>query len=165
MQCATHPGTETELSCSRCEKAICPRCMVQTPVGGRCRECAQVRRSPTYGMAGALYARASGAALLAGCAVGIAWWWFNPYPLIYVFFGVLLGLILGYAIGEAVALATNRRAGPPLQAIAVSGVILAYAVRSGLLLVLDAHTARYVFDLPSFVAVVFAGFMAGQRLR
>ena len=35
MACATHPEVETGLSCGRCETLICPRCLVQTPVGTR----------------------------------------------------------------------------------------------------------------------------------
>ncbi|MDA0256830.1 MAG: rhomboid family intramembrane serine protease, partial [Chloroflexi bacterium] len=34
--CERHPETETELRCQRCDTPICPRCMVQTPVGFRC---------------------------------------------------------------------------------------------------------------------------------
>ena len=164
MQCATHPNVETELACSRCGKAICPKCMVQTPVGARCRECANVRRIPTYNVAPNTMLRAVGAALGLGIVIGLAWWWFDTYRIIYVFFGVLLGLIIGYVIGEAVSLATNRRAGPPLQVTAVAGVVLAYFIRSGLLLV-DGYTARYVFDLSSSVAVVIACFIAAGRLR
>ena len=165
MQCAAHPNIETELACSRCGKPICGRCLVHTPVGARCPECANVRRIPTYNISGTLFGRAIGAGLGAGAAIGVAWWWFNAYNLIYIFFGVLLGLAVGYAIGEAVALATNRRAGPPLQAIAVGGVLLAYIIRSGLLLAVDGDPARFVFDLVSSVALVMACFSAAGRLR
>ena len=48
MKCAAHPDTETGLSCGRCDTPICPRCLVETPVGARCRKCANVRRLPTY---------------------------------------------------------------------------------------------------------------------
>ena len=60
MQCATHPDVETELGCSRCGKAICPRCLVHTPVGARCRECANVRRIPTYNVSADLMLRGRG---------------------------------------------------------------------------------------------------------
>jgi hypothetical protein len=165
MQCATHPSVETELACSRCGKPICARCLVQTPVGARCRECANVRRIPTYNVSGLLMARALASGLGSGGAIGIAWWWFNFYSVIYIFFGVLLGVAVGYAIGEAVAVSSNRRAGLPLQAAAVAGVVLAWVLRSGLLLAIDGATARFVFDLQSSVAVVIAGFIAAGRLR
>ena len=28
MQCATHPGVETELRCATCGKPICPDCLM-----------------------------------------------------------------------------------------------------------------------------------------
>jgi len=164
MQCATHPTIETELTCSRCDKAICPRCLVYTPVGARCRECANVRRIPTYNLAAGTLIRAAGAAAVSGTAIGVAWWWFSPYALLYVFYGVLAGLAIGYAIGESVSLATNRKGGPPIQAIALAGVVLAWSLRSVLLLG-DGYTARFVFDLQSCVLLVFACFIAVGRVR
>ncbi len=164
MQCAAHPSVETELTCSRCDKAICPRCLVQTPVGARCSECANVRRIPTYNMSGGVLWRAAGSAFGAGIVVGIAWWLFNP--LTVFFYGVVAGLAFGYAIGELVSIGTNRRAGPPLQAAAVGGVLLAYLVRVGLLLAVGWWGFRDLrVDLPGLIAVTLAGFIAAGRLR
>jgi hypothetical protein len=164
MQCATHPNVETELSCGKCGKPICPRCMVHTPVGARCPSCAQVRRIPTYNMSSATFARAAGAALGAGVAIGAAWAFFNIIT--YIFYGVIAGLAIGYVIGELVSLATNRKAGPPLQAIAVGGVVLAYVMRSALLLGVGSwglHDLRG--DLFGLIVTGLAGFIAAGRLR
>lgn len=44
--CYRHPGRETYLSCTRCERPICPDCMVSASVGHQCPECvAQGRRT------------------------------------------------------------------------------------------------------------------------
>jgi hypothetical protein len=164
MQCATHPNVETELSCGKCGKPICPRCMMHTPVGARCPSCAQVRRIPTYNMSSATFARAAGAALGAGVAIGAAWAFFNIIT--YIFYGVIAGLAIGYVIGELVSLATNRKAGPPLQAIAVGGVVLAYVMRSALLLGVGSwglHDLRG--DLFGLIVTGLAGFIAAGRLR
>src|SRR5215212_6046948 len=42
-ECYRHPGRETNVSCSMCARPICPDCMVTTPVGMRCPECARDR--------------------------------------------------------------------------------------------------------------------------
>ncbi|UJA20679.1 rhomboid family intramembrane serine protease [Thermoleophilia bacterium SCSIO 60948] len=46
--CYRHPDRETRVACSNCGRPICPDCMIPTPVGMRCPECArektQVRR-------------------------------------------------------------------------------------------------------------------------
>lgn len=41
--CYRHPGRETGVSCSNCERPICPDCMTSTSVGMRCPECARQR--------------------------------------------------------------------------------------------------------------------------
>ena len=38
--CYRHPSRETGVSCSNCERPICPECMTSTSVGMRCPECA-----------------------------------------------------------------------------------------------------------------------------
>ena len=169
MQCAAHPAVETDLGCSRCGKGICPHCLVHTPVGARCRECANVRRVPTYNLGTDVDVRAIAAAVIAGSVAGIAWWFF--YSLTFVLGWISLiavGLGLGYLVGEAVAISTNRRAGPPLQIIAVSGVLVAYVVRMALLLAIDGQglaDLRGPVETFGLLAVAIACWFAAQRLR
>lgn len=47
--CYRHPNRETGVSCSNCERPICPDCMTPTPVGMRCPECARERTKVTRG--------------------------------------------------------------------------------------------------------------------
>jgi membrane associated rhomboid family serine protease len=68
--CYRHPERETKVSCSNCERPICPDCMTSTSVGMRCPECARQRtqvRNPT-GMAGRSDAPAT-YALIAVCVL------------------------------------------------------------------------------------------------
>ncbi|WP_309053599.1 rhomboid family intramembrane serine protease [Streptomyces sp.] len=37
--CYRHPGTETGIRCARCEKPICPECMISASVGFQCPDC------------------------------------------------------------------------------------------------------------------------------
>ena len=160
MQCATHPSVETELTCSRCGKAICPRCLVITPVGARCRECARLRRLPTYQLGAAFVMRGLGAALAVGAAVGAVWGFLVPFN-VGVFIGLFLGLGLGYAVGESVSWASNRKRGPTLQGMAVVGVLLAYAVRN----LVEGAGVFSANDVFGYVVVGVAAFTAIGRLR
>lgn len=156
--CATHPDVETALQCGRCGKYICPRCLVQTPVGARCRECARLRRIPTYHIPAAFLLRGAAAALVAGAVAGGGWWLFDP--LTGFFFGAPMGLAVGYLVGEAVSLATNRKAGPPLQLMAGAGVVLAFFVRN---LALGELLPRN--DVAALIAVIIAVMVAIGRVR
>jgi hypothetical protein len=163
--CARHPNVETALRCSKCETPICPRCLVPTPVGARCPDCAQIRRIPTYNISREIYARAIGAAAVGGIVLGGVWAFLDPLT-----YGLLLaalaGLALGYGIGGLISFATGRRAGPPLQAIAVGGVLLAYVIRVGLLLSLtDFDPGDLRTDLAGLIVAGLAAFSAASRLR
>ena len=85
-----------------------------------------------YHISAAYLARGAGAALVAGAALGGLWGVFVPFRGLFLL-GLLAGLGVGYAVGEAVSQATNRKSGPPLQAMAATGVVVAYLVRDAIL--------------------------------
>jgi membrane associated rhomboid family serine protease len=43
--CYRHPGRETGVRCQRCERPVCPECMVPAPVGVQCVDCVRGARS------------------------------------------------------------------------------------------------------------------------
>src|SRR5919199_3906776 len=43
--CYRHPERETGLRCQRCERPVCPDCMVPAPVGVHCLDCVRAARS------------------------------------------------------------------------------------------------------------------------
>jgi hypothetical protein len=126
--CARHPQVETYLRCGRCDTPICPRCLVQTPVGARCRDCANVRTLPTFDVTPAYFARAQSAALVSGVLCGAIWAYLLPNFWGF-FFILIIGGALGWAVSESISLATNRKRGLGLQISAVMGVALAFLVK------------------------------------
>lgn len=158
--CARHPQTETALLCGRCGTPICPRCLVQTPVGARCPTCANVRRLPTVDVKPIFLARGLAAALGAGLILGAAWGYMLPGRGFGLFFIVIIGLAIGYAVGEAVSLATNRKRSSALQACAIVGVVLAYLVHN----VVAGDTPLPPGDLWGYLATGVAAVFAAQRV-
>ena len=161
MRCAYHPKVETLLRCSKCEKPICSRCAILTPVGSRCRQCAGIRRLPTFDAKPVDILRAVGAALVVGLAVGAVLGLADS--LFPVFLRWLLragGLVgAGYLVGEAVSLATNRKRGGPFQVIAVVGFVASYAVFELLTL------GILVRDLYTIVGFIIGLALAVGRVR
>jgi len=109
MKCAAHPDVETNLGCGKCGKPICPRCLVQTPVGARCPDCARIQRLPTFSMTNRYYLRAIAAATGMAFACGAAWWAIGHLA----YFNFLLAAGFGYGIGEVVGRSVNRASSLP----------------------------------------------------
>lgn len=124
--CARHPQVETELQCGKCGTLICPRCIVQTPVGARCRDCANMKRPPMYAVSSGSLARLVGVALAAGIGVGVLWGVLLPSAVSFLgFFVIFAGLGLGYLMSSAVDRLAHKR-GPLAQGAAVAAVAIAY---------------------------------------
>ncbi|MDP2917206.1 MAG: hypothetical protein Q8O16_04665 [Dehalococcoidia bacterium] len=141
MKCATHPEVETSLTCGKCGKPICPGCIVQTPVGARCLECARLSKLPTYRVTRWYYARAIGIGLAAAIICGIIWGFVAKITFFYI--NLLLAPLAGYAISEAISISVNRKRGTGLAAVAgvevlVSYLVSIYFLRSAVFQPLDA---------------------------
>ncbi|MBI2887784.1 MAG: hypothetical protein HYY02_11320 [Chloroflexi bacterium] len=127
LTCATHRDVPTLLRCGKCDKPICPRCLVHTPVGPRCRDCARLRPLPTFQVGPLLYLRAAGTGLALAVAAGLVWS-MVPFGGVFSFF---LSPLAGYAIGEGVSRAANRRQSTVLKVMAGSSLLVAYLVKQG----------------------------------
>ena len=127
MKCATHPNVETNLRCGKCGKLICPKCLVQTPVGARCPDCARLGKLPTYRVSIQHYLKATGTGLGMAIVCGVAWGVVMGFvPFFYLNF--LLAAGVGYAIGEVISLSVNRKRGKGLAVVAGIFVAVSYLV-------------------------------------
>ncbi len=163
MQCAADPNVETELRCGKCDTPICPRCMIQTPVGARCKSCANLRRPVMYTVPATLIVRGYAAAIGTAIVVGGLWAFLLPRA------ATLLGFLIffaaagyGWLAAEAVGRATNRRRGPSLQAAAVVSCILVYLVHN---LLTPPNTLIPVNDLWGYIFVGIAAMVGASYLR
>src|SRR5437762_14092606 len=69
QRCVRHPHRETLVSCGRCGRPFCPECLIHTPAGQRCYECAGVRRRAAGVTASSALLKAFGVVVL-GSAIG-----------------------------------------------------------------------------------------------
>jgi hypothetical protein len=141
LRCARHPGTETVLRCGRCETPICPRCMVETPVGARCPNCAGVKRFRMLLKPREL-ARAIGYGIAVG-AIGTFIYTFIP------FLGPLISFaIVGFGVGHVVSVGANRKRARELAPIAVACLFLGYEIGLVARLATEGSFSPAFFVLP-----------------
>jgi hypothetical protein len=161
MRCATHPEVETNLRCGKCDKPICPKCLVQTPVGARCQDCARLSKLPTFSFSTQYYLRAAGTGLGMAIVCGIVWGVIErAIPLFS--FNLLLAPAAGYAIGEVVSLSVNRKRGTRLAVVAGIAVAISYAVT----FIFHAGPPTGLFNiLYHLVALALGIFVAVTRVR
>src|SRR5262245_863607 len=118
--CARHPDVETALRCGRCDTPICPRCMVFTPGGTRCPDCAMLRRPIMYELEPMHYVRAAAAAAVVAAGLAVAGLLLLPLTRI-PFVGFMLALAMGAGAGSAMAAAltwaTRGKRGLAMQLI------------------------------------------------
>ena len=117
LYCANHPATPTRLRCNRCEKPICAKCAVRTPIGYRCKECVRGQQK--------VYETAQ---------------WID-YPLLFIVVASLAGLgalvvryigfitiflapIAGMVIAEAARFVTRKRRSKLLYRLAIVASVL-----------------------------------------
>jgi hypothetical protein len=99
--------------------------MVQTPVGARCPDCAQLKKLPTYRVSTPYYLRAAGAGLGVAIICG-AIWAIVGRIIPFIYFNLLLAPAVGYAISEVISLSVNRKRGAGLTTVASLLVIVSY---------------------------------------
>jgi hypothetical protein len=124
-RCVNHPRVETWVSCAECGDPICPDCMVQGPVGNKCRKCARQPRSAMVRLKPDRAAKAIGTSLGLGVAFGVAVTAVVGTPL--GLFGFLVAFFVGYVIGEAVKRASGYYREPAAGWIAAVGGVVALA--------------------------------------
>ena len=164
-RCARHPDVETNLRCGKCGTPICPRCMVQSPVGARCPDCAKLTKIPTYRVSSSFYLRAVVAGLVSAVVTGIVWGIIESY-LPFRFFSLIIAAGIGYLIGEAISRSVNRKRGTTLAAIGVFSVAVSFVVTylADYIMVgyINYGTYRIIFTL---VSIAIGGYIVVTRLR
>ena len=117
MFCYRHTKTETAVRCSKCERPICTRCMISSPVGMRCPDCASLRASPLYRIPPLRLLLA----IVAGLVTGVVGAWLMTMLGFFVFF---VGPLYGGFVAEAVLRSAGRKRGRILEVIGVGSIAL-----------------------------------------
>jgi hypothetical protein len=163
MRCETHPDVETNLRCGKCDKPICPKCMVETPVGARCRECARINKLPTFQVSGKQMLISSGVGLLIAVAYGFIWGMLGLYTN-FIILNLLLGAGAGFLISEGMSRVINRKKGIKLALVA-SVMVIVSGFASIFTPIGIIYSASPMFIMLDILAVGIGIYVAVNRLR
>jgi hypothetical protein len=127
LYCIDHPQRETVLRCNRCGAPVCSDCVVQTPVGFRCKKCIQAQQAGFYNARWYDWILAAAVSFMlsipASIVTGLLGWWFS----------LIISPIAGSLIGGAVHWAVGRRRGRNtwwiVAACIVAGALVALVFR------------------------------------
>ena len=137
-ECSFHPGVETGVRCTECGRYICPKDMVDTPVGYKCPICAKPAASQYRVVKPGQLLRA----ILAGGAAGIG----GGLVLAFVgLLGIFGGLLWGIATAEAARRASGGHREWSVGVVAVVAIVVAgFAFRLNFLTIIIAVVVALV---------------------
>ena len=161
VYCNWHPGVETGLSCGKCCKGVCTRCLVHASVGIRCPECGKASKIPTFEVRPIAYARAALVGAVVAIGGGALWGLVN---LILINLGLVIfassalpGLVVGYAAGELVNAAVNAKRSKGLAYITGGSVVGAFVLAQ---ILCSGHVGFF-----GLIVLAVAQYVAVQRVK
>lgn len=162
LYCANHPDRETSLRCNKCNKPICVKCAVRTPIGYRCQECVSQQQQI---FETALWYDYLTAVVVAAILSGIA----GVITTALGFFVIFLAPIAGGVIAEVIFRAVSKRRSRYLPGAAAAGVVIGGLPLCGLpgLGLLFSLLGAGSFDLRLLLALVWPSlyiFLAASTL-
>ncbi len=113
-----HDHGDSRLSCIDCASIICSKCMIQCPVGFRCKACGDVK-NPLTSVTPWLVAKTLAVCIAIGCAAGWTLTFINV-----PFFTCIIAYFLGIFIGRHLAKFIDYKLGRNIGTTIVFGVLI-----------------------------------------
>ena len=151
VYCSRHKNEATAVRCASCDTPICPRCMVVTPVGMKCPDCARGKRTTLHQIRPERLLLAGLAAVIAGVGTSVVG--------DIGFFAIFLAMPYGYFAGSVILKASGMKRGIKLEIVTGLGMV-AGALASMLYLKFGG-----LVDPFFWIAVVIATSAAVSKIR
>ncbi len=124
--CYRHPDVETGLRCAKCNKFICPKCAVRSPVGFRCPECVREQEDKYYTGGNTDYIIAAVIAFpLSLIIAGLLTIFLGRFGFFVIFIGLFAAPAAGGFIAEAVRWGVGKRRSRYLRHVVIGCLIAA----------------------------------------
>lgn len=116
IYCARHTKTETVVRCASCGTPICPKCMVYTPVGTKCRNCGLSKGTALFRVSPGRLALAFATALIAGAVAAMM----GRLGFLVIF----VAAAYGYFVGSVILKASGMKRGLKLEIATVAAMVI-----------------------------------------
>ncbi|MCI0803222.1 MAG: hypothetical protein J4N96_02110 [Chloroflexi bacterium] len=169
--CLRHPDIASNLRCGRCDDLICPQCMVQSPVGARCPDCANIGQAPIFRSTPAelttTMALSLGAAVVFGTIYGLIVWVLWNLPFNFQIGNVVTALIIGLAgapVGEFVRRAGKYKLDSRLRTVAAITMFLVWVVGITISSLLGVWSGIFT-NIIGYIGLGIGVYVAMNRVR
>jgi hypothetical protein len=169
--CLRHPDTLSNLACGRCGDLICPQCMVQSPVGARCPECANIGQAPIFRATSFELATTVVLSLVSSAVFGVifaaAAWLMWKLGLSFNIGTVLIAMIVGLSgapIGDFVRRAGKYKLDRRLRIVAAVAVFMAWIFAQVFAGVFGVGSGIFV-NIVSYLGLGVGVYIAMNRVR
>jgi hypothetical protein len=152
LHCYRHPDRETRLRCRTCDRPICSKCAIQTPVGFRCPEDGKPKNDPFTTFKPQQLVLAVLVAIGGGTIAGII---ANQVG----FFSIVISFFAGAFIVEAEDRVVGLKRGPRIIGIVMAGIL------AGALLAFAFDYATFLNYVPPDVDAATAEAIRQQLLQ
>lgn len=103
-KCYYHPETTTRISCCECDKPLCTKCIIPTPIGYKCPDCLKEEQKEETETQNSTWFHTIFQSALAGILLGFLWNFIKPY-------GMFLNWGCAYLIGFAISKSITKYEG------------------------------------------------------
>ncbi len=132
---------DSRLTCIECSSPICAQCLVQCPVGFRCKSCVGSVKNPLTSVTPLLVVKTLSLCIAIGCGAG----WLIPFIAV-PFFSCFIDFFLGLFIGRWLARVIDYKLGKNVAMTIVFGLLIGMAMSPcGLLPMLMVQILAEVF--------------------
>ena len=169
--CLRHPETASNLRCGRCGDLICPKCMVQSPVGARCPDCANIGQAPIFRATPTEFSRAIVLSIVGALAFGVAYaiavWILWVLPLGFMIGNVAASFIIalgGAPVGEYVRRVGKYKLDARLRIVAALTVLGIWMVGFTVATMLGVWNGVFL-NIVAYIGLGVGIYVAMNRVR
>ena len=157
--CYKHKSQTTNLSCATCEIGVCIKCVIHTPTGIKCKNCANLKRIPTYEVSPVFFLRG-----IVSISITLILFMIRLYfLLLYIHSGLFIVLlsiiILGFLIGQILSFSVNHKRGKPLKLL--SGI--SFSIGIVLILILSNFQLINLFSILGAGSIIIGAYLSVEK--